>query len=960
MKSVRTRGKGDDDDNCDIFHQPTTHRLVNTSDEKASPSLTLPTESDCPKTTTTRSPIEDIPILPLCSEALSSVSAELESCLGYGGADYDDGDTRQCFEKDDGDATIQKNQNSLPCQLSPISSKCKRNSCESFDSKEIRDKQLFRTPTSEKNIIQPATIDGSKNASSCTNCSNNILATPISTQSQQNISEIQTPSPYLPKYIASYIRTAEKELRDSKAGQLHSKHIVASPLTPTTPYNYGIRDIQSPNRNHPNTPNSKNNYVTTSLATYIQSAEKDFDDIVKDTLTSPVRSFPIINDVMSPMNSPQVTTLAAAEFSPRESLYREEVSAEEISLQSANLFASPPSIVEEGTDRAAEEEFFLPATNDVSCESTVSEVNNEIDEDAEPSTIRRSWFCPPSTVRVICKKICFLNLAAVVMLLASGSLTYPGRPLLYPASTSHPCHHPCNIPPSKFQKLQASKAAIVFGCATTLRTTLSAPLVRLRDKMQWTLMDRPLRFFDSVATLMEGMAHHIWEDVARQRGVLRDIQDDGHLTNGPSSSRLVGNSSAVFRKPAELDLGLIVPCDSGMLRDFLLERKDAFQGDNPLSHGVSDGNASPSDHCSLRDVITHDLLIDYFKIHYGSNTSFDLATQPIVLRNVWGPESLLENYGNRDGCTSPSEESKIVDSRKKNCSIQYHRRLSLTGFMTDPQLSNFPLPNYFSDASRTGYSALVPDSTTPITISQFIQNILSGKTPNAKIGTQVIVEEFPELRSEIMPLHLAEELFWWNPRWEDAKNQAKAMLGPTIGRLLDKLPAMSYYPIFIGRTKSPGEPHPRTDLHCEPIGNQAVQLQGTRRWTLIPASFSGMLRPTVSKHGRGYFYSNLDPIAELPNRLRSLPIVYEVVTSSGDAVWIPPWVWHRVDYYDADDNSGRDDEESNNDDVNPEDSLSLGASIFHFYPGLFANNFPLFAFLIIPNLIWEALGLNIE
>ncbi|KAL7473251.1 hypothetical protein ACHAXS_014030 [Conticribra weissflogii] len=940
MKSIQSEDNGDDDDNH-YDYQPTINFPSLASGERASPSLTPSKKSGRSKSATTKSPLDEIPILPLCSEALLSASAELELCRGDGGGGFDDGSNGVCerpslnFDMKDGGPT---NQTTLPFKLAPFSHNTLRNSRESFDSPDANDKQPLQSPTSEKNFAQTASIDNTNNVSSSTDYSDNIIATPISNQSRQKVTEIQTPSPYLPKSIASYIQTAEKELQDSKAGQLHIKNIITSPRTPTIPYKYGTHDIQSPNINQSNTPNSKNNnYMTTSLATYIQSAEKEFDDIVKDTLTSPVRSFPKINDVVSPMNSPQIIAFAAVEASLREGSRKDELLVEEISLQSANLLGSPPSLVEQNADKTAGEEFST-VTNNVNDNSTASEGNKELDEEANQPTNQSSRCCPPSSFWVICKRICCLNLVAALMLLSSGSLTYPAHPLLYPASTFHPCHHRCNEPPSTYQKLQASEAAVAFSCATTLRTTISAPLIRLKDKLQWTLMDRPVRFFDAVASFLERMAHHIWEDVARQRGALRNNHDGERKYE----------SSTVFRRPLELDLGLVVPCDNELLREFLLNEMDASRITSQLLLEDSDSNSNTAGYCTLRDVITHDLLIDYFKIHHDAKATFDLATQPIVLRNVWDSEFLLGN----DVCTSSSERSKIVDKRKKSCSIQYHRRLSINSLMADPQLSHFPLPNHFSDASTTGYSALVPDATTPITISQFIKNILSGITPNAKIGTQVIVEEFPELRNEIMPLHLAEELFWWNPWWEDAKSKAKAMLGPSMGRLMDKLPAMSYYPIFIGSTRTPGTSYPRTDLHCEPIGNQAVQLQGTRRWTLIPASASGVLRPTVSKHGRGYFYSNLDPFTELPNRLKSLPVVYEVVTSSGDAVWIPPWVWHRVDYFV--------DEEIMNEDDSPKDSLSLGASIFHFYPGLFASNFPLFALLIVPNLIWEALGLNIE
>eukprot|EP00956_Cyclotella_meneghiniana_P042786 scaffold249318_cov54-Cyclotella_meneghiniana.AAC.1 len=90
--------------------------------------------------------------------------------------------------------------------------------------------------------------------------------------------------------------------------------------------------------------------------------------------------------------------------------------------------------------------------------------------------------------------------------------------------------------------------------------------------------------------------------------------------------------------------------------------------------------------------------------------------------------------------------------------------------------------------------------------------------------------------------------------------------------------------------------HSRTDLHTEPIGNIAVQLHGTREWTLVPTKWSGLLRPTVSKHGR-------DPLTELPIRLKEIPLVWKCVTNQGDALWVPPWMWHRVDYNEAKDRS---------------------------------------------------------
>lgn len=61
-------------------------------------------------------------------------------------------------------------------------------------------------------------------------------------------------------------------------------------------------------------------------------------------------------------------------------------------------------------------------------------------------------------------------------------------------------------------------------------------------------------------------------------------------------------------------------------------------------------------------------------------------------------------------------------------------------------------------------------------------------------------------------------------------------------------------------------------------------------------------------------------------------------------------MWHRVDY----------DDDGVRDPSAPDDKLSIGASIFHFYPILYFANFPLFSFLIIPNLMREILGVNVE
>ena len=66
-------------------------------------------------------------------------------------------------------------------------------------------------------------------------------------------------------------------------------------------------------------------------------------------------------------------------------------------------------------------------------------------------------------------------------------------------------------------------------------------------------------------------------------------------------------------------------------------------------------------------------------------------------------------------------------------------------------------------------------------------------------------------------------------------------------------------------------------------------------------------------------------------------------------------MWHRVDYDDDDENCEEEElaTSSNN-------KISIGASIFHFFPRLYITNYPLFGILIVPNLLKEMLGYNVQ
>ena len=435
-----------------------------------------------------------------------------------------------------------------------------------------------------------------------------------------------------------------------------------------------------------------------------------------------------------------------------------------------------------------------------------------------------------------------------------------------------------------------------------------APLTRIYTKYQLNCSSSViiLQTVNRIADGMEGYSYRVWEDVARETNVWNDDYNND----------VVDVDFHTYSQPPEIDLNISVPCESEQRREYLLNRWQ--------QHDDYNESSKHKKWCKLRDVITRELLMEYTSSRYDNN-NFDLATHPIILRNVWPPESFHDNT----------------------------RKLTPQGILNDPIYSNILLPNYFHDAAQTGYNALVPDSKEEITLSQFISNIQSGKAPRSKIGTQIIIEKHPELREEIINLSLAKELFGWK---EDPKESFERFLGGKKTFLSKKLPSTSYYPVFIADNKPADgmeeESHPRTDLHAEPIGNIAVQLHGFRKWTLVPTKYSTLLAPTVSKHGRAYMYSNIDPTIDLPKRLKSLPLVYECVTRRGDALWVPPWMWHRVDYsYTKTQELGEEFDE--------DDTLSFGASIFHFYPSLFIR-FPLFAFLIMPNLLWEVIGINIE
>ena len=113
-----------------------------------------------------------------------------------------------------------------------------------------------------------------------------------------------------------------------------------------------------------------------------------------------------------------------------------------------------------------------------------------------------------------------------------------------------------------------------------------------------------------------------------------------------------------------------------------------------------------------------------------------------------------------------------------------------------------------------------------------------------------------------------------------------------------------------------------------------LMLGGRKRWILVGPDQSRYLRPTLSKDGRAYFVSSLptdNPAESLAHVQR-----WTVETGPGDALWVPTWTWHRVDYIDG--------------------VTALSASLFHFRIEQFLTHNPLYTGLAIPNIVKELIG----
>lgn len=293
-------------------------------------------------------------------------------------------------------------------------------------------------------------------------------------------------------------------------------------------------------------------------------------------------------------------------------------------------------------------------------------------------------------------------------------------------------------------------------------------------------------------------------------------------------------------------------------------------------------------------------LLHHLEFKYGK----DWRARPLLLKNLWDLEDLRSNAS---------------------------RRLSRTGLLEE----DLVIP-YFKDARK--YGALTPNAEAPI--KDIVANITKGHP--LKIGTQLMVQTYPELIQEVAPFDIVTMLFGDH-------------FSPThvVGAFgLSFLPALTTVPLFVAnsspkRNRQNGDrQNPFTALHCEPIGNVAVQLDGQKQWTLVSPNYSLWVKPTISPDGRAFFASGMTLEKELSRVPR-----YHATTHAGDAMWVPTWTWHRVDYSPAEESVGKE----VGYEVKPSDHLAIGASLFHLRPKDFVQNNPLFAFLVIPNLLKEVL-----
>lgn len=344
---------------------------------------------------------------------------------------------------------------------------------------------------------------------------------------------------------------------------------------------------------------------------------------------------------------------------------------------------------------------------------------------------------------------------------------------------------------------------------------------------------------------------------------------------------------------------------------------------------------------------------------------------------------LEETYGN-DWRERPLLLEGILDHQNHHNTT---RHLSLEGLL---QL-DLEVP-YFETADQPG--ALTPTAQAPV--SEIVQGMLGGKP--YKIGSQLIVQANPDWIEELTgPRSIQDPNI--GPRSGNL-NLLSELFGNHFGKEhLQKgrfLPATTTVPVFIGKSTSKStstspkqtgtgtvaqdqdqdqiqkQQHTITGLHCEPIGSVAFQIEGEKEWTLVAPEHSARLEPSLSADGRAYFASSIqvrsssseDEDESFSDVLTKRQIPHwTVVNKASDALWVPTWTWHRIDYRQQDQDQEQAtcvEEETTCGSTTDTRTLAIGGSIFHFRAWDFLRRNPLYAVLIVPALVKELAGITTQ
>jgi hypothetical protein len=409
----------------------------------------------------------------------------------------------------------------------------------------------------------------------------------------------------------------------------------------------------------------------------------------------------------------------------------------------------------------------------------------------------------------------------------------------------------------------------------------------------------------------------------------------------------------------------------------------------------------------------------YLESTYGK----DWIERPLLLQGLWTQKELLEGNKNENENNENNENERNKRSKRKR-----KRLLTPNGLLT---MTNLTIP-YFTNA--TNPTALIPDGYD--TVSNIIQGMIYDQKPY-KIGSQYIVQNDPTLLfNEIIPNDNDNNQLFLTQLFGNHFSPEK-ITGHSIFEfhgIKMKLPGTTTVPVFIANTittiskdkdkattttttqkneecrsgsssstlsntnddddssscKNTDNSHKNgqdddqeeevpitnpvlTGLHCEPIANLAVQLWGSRTWTLVNPIHSWKLRPSIATDGRSYYPSSISK----KDLTRKIPR-YRITTNPGDAVWLPTWTYHQVEYTTTSTsktkttttkviaNDNDEDEVDDNDEENENSKmillsqLSIGASIFHFRPYDYIRRNPLFALLLIPSLLKELIGMKTQ